>query len=63
LYLAGKVFQSLRPLLIIRRFFSPEVDTQRAKARRARRLRRAAEHIALPRDLEIDKTGGYDRSL
>jgi hypothetical protein len=26
-------------------------------------LRRAAKDIGLPRDLEIDKTGGYDRSL
>ncbi len=60
---AGQISQSLCQFLIVDRFSCSEVDAQCAKTCRAGRLRRAAKHITLPGDLEIDKTGGYDRSL
>jgi hypothetical protein len=61
--LAGKISKAIQPLLIILGFSGPKVDPQRSEAGCAGGLRRAAEHIRPPGDLEIDKTCGYDRSL
>jgi hypothetical protein len=49
--------------LIIPWLSGSEVDPQRTETRRAGRLGSVAEHIRSPGDLEIDETGGYDRSL
>ena len=60
---AAQIRQGLCPFLIVDRFSCPEVDSQRSKVGCAGCLRRALEDIALPGDLEIDKTRGYHRSL
>jgi len=62
-YGAAERGQGRRPLLIIPRFTSPKVYAQCAKVGCAGRLGGAAEHVCSPGDLEIDKTGCYDRSL
>jgi hypothetical protein len=61
--LASQFRQSLCPLCVIDRFSRSEVDSQGAKVCCAGRLRRIIKDIGLPSDFEIDKTGGYDRSL
>lgn len=41
-------------------FVGPEVDPERAEARRRGLLRRTGEDLVSPSDLEILETGGFD---
>lgn len=62
-YLAGKPRQRRLPLRGIAGPPGAEVDSHRAKLRRARRLRRPAEHLGPPGDFEVDEPGCHDRGV
>jgi len=51
------------PLPLVARLPRPEVDADRAELRGVRRLRRAAEHVRTPGDLEVHESRGDDRRL
>jgi hypothetical protein len=51
------------PLRLVARLPRPEVDANRTELRRIRCLRRAAEDVRAPRDLEVHESRSDDRRL
>jgi len=57
----GQRSKGLSPLVVPERLPRPEIDSERAELRSARRLWSVRVHVNAIRDLESDKAGGDDR--
>lgn len=53
----------MSPLKFVTGFARAKIDPDGAELRRARRLRRSAEHVRAPRDLESHESSRHDRGV